>query len=99
MLARPPEAGALVHADCPLVERGDVEDELRRAETLARELEAAAEELRPEAPARQIRSKAEPVLDGILPLLEVVEADELAVVANRVDPLRILDRVVGRGAV
>src|SRR5215211_3503173 len=89
------EAGALVHLDCTLVERGDLEDDRTAREAGPREIESGLQELGAEPEAGQVGAKAEPDLDCLALLLEVVEADERPVITDgAVEALRVQDRVL-----
>src|SRR5262249_50637852 len=77
------EARALVDGACTLVELGDVGEDAPRAVAPAGELEPAQEELQAEPAADEVGAQAEPVVEVGRLLLEVVEADELAVRVER----------------
>jgi hypothetical protein len=88
------EAEALVDPDRPLVESGDIQDDLPRREARAPELEPGARELLAEAASDELGPEPEPVLELAALEFEVVEADKAAVlVAHGKVTLGILHRL------
>ena len=89
-----PKARPLVDAPRPLVELGDVQQDPRRVEAPAREVEPGQKELEAEPLPGEVGAEAEAVVEVRRFGLEVVEADQVArFVPGPVVPLRVEHRL------